>query len=191
MSLAILMLSGLIAVIAIYFVMLYNGLVQSRHAIAKAWANIDVLLKQRHDELPNLVAVCKEYMRYEQETFTRVAEMRARVHAAREQQDITALGSAESRLRAGVDRIFAVAERYPELKANETFLQLQVRISQLEDAIADRRELYNESVMINNTRIEQFPDALIARAFDFLPKPPLRFATLEKAPPTLQVLTTT
>ena len=84
-------------------------------------------------------------------------------------------------LRQGLGRIFAVAEAYPELRANENFMQLQTRISQLENAIADRREFYNESVNINNVRIEQFPDAIVARLFHFTAKPLLEFSTAEKA----------
>jgi LemA protein len=135
--------------------MIYNGLVQLKHAVAKAWANIDVLLKQRHDELPKLVETCKQYKQFEQETLQRVIEARSRVQTARENQNIPALGQAEGALRMGLGQIFAVAEAYPELKANEHFMQLQARITALENAIADRRELYNESVNINNIRIVQ------------------------------------
>jgi LemA protein len=110
-----------------------------------------------------------------------VIEARSRVQAARENQNIPALGRAEGLLRAGLGRIFAVAEAYPELKANESYMQLQQRITALENAIADRRELYNESVNINNVRIEQFPDSVIAGLFGFAPKPLLEFSAAEKA----------
>jgi len=172
---------GVAVVVATYGAMLYNGLVAVKHAVAKAWANIDVLLKQRHDELPKLVEVCKQYRQFEQETLQRVVEARSRVHAAREQQNVGALGQAEGALRAGVGRIFAIVEAYPELKANEDFMQLQQRITSLENAIADRRELYNDAVNINNVRIEQFPAVIIARLFGFDAKPLLEFATVEKA----------
>jgi LemA protein len=172
---------GIIVVAVVYGVMIYNGLVQVKHAVAKAWANIDVLLKQRHDELPKLVETCKQYKQFEQETLQRVVEARSRVQAARENQDILALGQAEGALRVGLGQLFAVAEAYPELKTNESFMQLQGRITALENAIADRRELYNESVNINNVRIEQFPDAIIARNFNFPAKPLLEFASAEKA----------
>ena len=171
---------GAIVVAAVYGVMIYNGLVQVKHAVAKAWANIDVLLKQRHDELPKLVEACKQYKQFEQETLQRVVEARSRVQAARENQDIPALGQAEGALRLGLGQIFAVAEAYPELKTNESFMQLQGRITALENAIADRRELYNEAVNINNVRIEQFPDAVVARSFNFPAKPLLEFAAGEK-----------
>jgi len=173
--------AGAIVVAAIYGGMLYNGLVAVKHGVAKAWANIDVLLKQRHDELPKLVEVCKQYRQFEQETLRSVTEARSRVHAAREQQDVGALGRAEGTLRDGVSRIFAVAEAYPELKADENFMQLQQRITSLENAIADRRELFNDAVNINNVRIEQFPAVILARLFGFDAKPLLVFATAEKA----------
>ena len=181
MSIGSILFFGLIAVLLVYGVMLYNGLVTLKHGVAKAWANIDVLLKQRHDELPKLVEVCRQYKHFEQATLARVTEARARVAAAREAHDVGALGAAESMLRAGLGQIFAVAEAYPELKANEHFMQLQSRISALENGIADRRELYNEAVNLNNVRIEQFPDAFIARAFGFDEKPLLEFSQAEKA----------
>jgi LemA protein len=172
---------GSAAVVVIYGVMTYNHLVTLKHAVDKAWANIDVLLKQRHDELPKLIEVCKQYKQFEQQTLQQVIEARSRVQAARETQDVAALGVAEGVLRMGLGQIFAVAEAYPELRANENFMQLQGRISQLESAIADRREFYNESVNINNVRIEQFPDSIIAGLFRFGERPLLRFADSEKS----------
>src|SRR5947199_6015357 len=158
-----------VAGLAIYFITIYNSLVRLKNDIDKSWANIDVLLKQRHDELPKLVETCKQYMQFEQGTLQKVIDARSRVFSARESQDIGALGTAESGLRASVGNLFAVAEQYPDLKTNQTFLQLQGRISGLENAIADRREFYNESANINNVRIEQFPDAVIAGMFNFRP----------------------
>ena len=181
MSISSMLFLGVVAIIVIYGIMLYNGLVSLKHGVAKAWANIDVLLKQRHDELPKLVEVCKQYKQFEQETLQRVIEARSQVQSARETQDIGALGEAEGALRMGLGKIFAVAEAYPELKANENFMQLQQRITSLENGIADRRELYNEAVNINNVRVEQFPDALIARMFNFEIKSLLEFSTVEKS----------
>ncbi len=181
MSIGNMIFFGLLAVIVIYGVMLYNGLVALKHNVAKAWANIDVLLKQRHDELPKLVEVCKQYKEFEQTTLQRVIEARSQVQAARETQNIGALGEAEGALRMGLGRLFAVAEAYPELRANENFMQLQQRITSLENGIADRRELYNDAVNINNVRVEQFPDAVIAHLFHFETKPLLEFSTAEKA----------
>jgi LemA protein len=181
MGLGTLLFFGALVVALGYGVLLYNGLVQVKHAVAKAWANIDVLLRQRHDELPKLVEVCHQYKEFEQATLQRVVEARSRVQVAREHQDITALGAAEGALRHGLGQIFAIAEAYPELKANENFMQLQGRITALENGVADRRELYNEAVNINNVRIEQFPAAIVARLFQFEAKPLLEFATAEKA----------
>ena len=181
MSISTAVLLGLAVVALVYGVLVYNGLVNLKHGVAKAWANIDVLLKQRHDELPKLVEVCRQYKHFEQATLARVTEARARVAAAREAHDVGALGAAESMLRAGLGQIFAVAEAYPELKANENFMQLQQRITTLENGIADRRELYNDAVNINNVRVEQFPDAIVARLFRFEIKPLLEFSSVEKA----------
>ncbi len=172
---------AILAVVAIYFVMLYNGLVNLKHSVSKAWANIDVLLKQRHDELPKLVETCKQYMKYEQETLEKVMTARNQVASARESHNMGALGAAEGALRGMLCNLFAVAEAYPELKANENFQHLQGRISGLENAIADRREFYNDSVNLNNVRIEQFPDVIVARTFNFQPADLLEFDAAEIA----------
>lgn len=169
----------IVAVIALYFVMTYNSLVNVKNNVSKAWANIDVLLKQRHDELPKLIDTCKQYMKHEQETLEKVIQARSRVADARESHDVAALGVAESTLRNGLTSLFALAESYPELKANESFLHLQSRISGLENAIADRREFYNDSVNINNVNIQQFPDLLVARMFNFKAFDLLRFSSNE------------
>ena len=169
----------LLVVVLVYFVMVYNQLVQIKHNVSKSWANIDVLLKQRHDELPKIVETCKQYMKFEQETLTRVMEARSNVSNARETRNIGALGQAEGELRGAVGRLFALAEAYPDLKTNQTFLHLQGRISSLENGIADRREFYNESVNINNVRIEQFPDSVVAGLFGFKPFELLKFSSAE------------
>ena len=174
----IVLLIGLVVVV-VYAVFLYNSLVGVKNAVGKAWANIDVLLKQRHDELPKLVDTCRQYMRHEQGTLEKVIQARAQVAQARESRDVGALGSAETALRSGLSSLFAVAESYPDLKANEQFAHLQARISGLENAIADRREFYNESVNINNVSIDQFPEVVVARWFKFKPFELLRFAADE------------
>jgi LemA protein len=158
---------AVIVVLVGYGVALYNSLVSLKHSVSKAWSNIDVLLKQRHDELPKLVETCKQYMKHEQETFEKVMQARSGVSSALGKSDVAALGQAETKMRQGLMNLFAVAEAYPDLKANGSFQELQNRISQLENNIADRREFYNESVNLNNVRIEQFPDLLIAKFFSF------------------------
>ena len=169
----------IIVLVVFYAINIYNHLVRIKHNVSKAWSNIDVLLKQRHDEIPKLVETCKQYMKFEKETLEKVMQARNQVSAARQAQDMSSLGAAEGMLRMGLGNLFAVAEAYPELKANENFQHLQTRISSLESAIADRREFYNESVNINNIRIEQFPDIIIARLLSFGPKELLEFAEHE------------
>ena len=167
-------------VVMVYLVMIYNNLIQVKHNVSKAWANIDVLLKQCHDELPKLVETCKQYMKFEQDTLQKVIDARSRVFSASESKDMGALGSAEAGLRASVGKLLAVAEQYPDLKTNQTLMQLQSRIYGLENAIADRREFYNESVNINNVRIEQFPDVFVARFCNMQPARLLEFEATEK-----------
>jgi LemA protein len=158
---------GITIAVLIYGISLYNRLVSLKHTVSKAWANIDVLLKQRHDELPKLVEVCKQYKEFEQSTLQQVIEARSGVNMARQSHNISALGKAEEQLRAGLGGIFALVEAYPNLKADENFMRLQTRITSLENGIADRRELYNDSVNIYNVGIEQFPAALIANMFQY------------------------
>ena len=167
------------AVVLGYVVVVYNGLVTLKHSVSKSWSNIDVLLKQRHDELPKLVEICKQYMNYERDTLERVINARSEVFSANEAGDVSKLGSAETELRRGLGNLFAVAENYPDLKADSTFSHLQARITTLENSIADRREFYNESVNLNNTRIEQFPDVVIARWFNFGSRDLLEFSEEE------------
>ena len=172
---------AVVVLLAIYIVSIYNHLVRLKHNVSKAWSNIDVLLKQRHDEIPKLVETCKQYMKFEQETLERVMQARSRVSEARQNQDLPGLGLAEGALRMGLGQLFALAEDYPELRANENFQHLQGRISSLENSIADRREFYNESVNINNIGIEQFPDIIVARLFGFGPRDLLEFEATEIA----------
>lgn len=168
-------------VLLVFFIGIYNSLVALREQVKQAWANIDVLLKQRHDELPKLVETCKQYMQYEQETLEKVMKARSAVSQARGTGNIEGLGNAEQQLRTGLGQLFALVENYPQLKADESFKQLQHRISSLEDGIADRRETYNEQVQIINTRIDQFPSSLIASRYGFTPKRPLEFSAEEKS----------
>jgi LemA protein len=126
------------------------------------------------------VDACKRYMQFEQETLEKVMRARASVSLASSTGNVAAVGAAEQQLRAGVGRLFAVAENYPQLKTDETFKQLQGRIIALEESIADRRELYNDQVNLNNIRVNVFPDAVIARKYGFLPAQLLEFASEEK-----------
>jgi LemA protein len=158
-----------------YVIVIFNRLVFIRNNVKKSWANIDVLLKQRYDELPKLIETAKQYMQYERDTLEKITKARALAMQAREDQDIQSLNTAESILKSSLGKLFALAENYPELKASESFAHLQARISGLENSIADRRELYNETVMINNVRIEQFPDVIVALLFGFKHFDPLEY----------------
>ena len=180
MALVFVLFLALLVVAAIYVIRIYNGLVALRENVRKAWSNIDVLLTQRHDELPKLVETCKRYMAYEQETLERVMQARSAVFKAQGRGDVAALGAAEQQLREGLGRLFALAENYPDLKADQGFAHLRSRISQLEESIADRRELYNEAVNLNNIRIQTFPDLLVARLFEFRTSSLLEFSEEQK-----------
>ena len=156
---------GLVAVlfvvgVFVYFITIYNSLVRLRNDIDKAWANIDVLLKQRHDELPKLIETCKGYMQYEQKTFQLVTEARTAFMKA---NTVAEKAQADNLLTGALKSLFAVAENYPELKADNNFMQIQNRISELEEKIADRREFFNDDVNTYNIRIQQLPDVFIAR----------------------------
>jgi len=164
-----------------YTVTIYNGLVRIRNEVKLAWSNIDVLLVQRHDELPKLIDVCKRYMQHERETLERVTQARSRMDAARQSGDMSSVSAAEGALRSGLANLYAVAERYPELKADTMFRNLATRISALETAIADRREIYNDAANTQNVRIETFPDAIIANMFSFAPARLLKFDAAQTA----------
>ncbi len=156
-----------IAGVFIYAVIIYNGLIRLRNENDRAWANIDVLLKQRHDEIPNLVETVKGYMQHEQQTLLAVTQARtASMNAA----NIGQKAVADLQVMTALRGLFAVAENYPQLKANENFLKLQNRISELEERIADRREFFNDDVNTYNTRIGQIPEVFIASFLNFKPR---------------------
>jgi LemA protein len=154
----------ILAALVLYVIVIYNGFISMRNNIDKAWSNIDVLLKQRFDELPKLIKVCEGYMQHEQRTLEAVVKARSMVDQA---------GSTEEKLRAQnaltdtLRSLFMVVERYPDLKADKAFRNLQARITEIEDQIADRREFFNDAVNIYNIRLDQFPDVLVARLFNF------------------------
>ena len=162
------------AALLLYAVTVYNSLVAVRREVDRAWANIDVLLRQRFDELPKLVEACRAYMRHEQDTLDRVLAARG-AYSGAIGTDARAAAAAQSMLP--LQHLFAVAEAYPELKADGQFAHLRKRISELESHIADRRESYNDVVNAHNVRIAQFPDRLMAvplgyrerRLFEFGP----------------------
>jgi LemA protein len=148
------------------FLSIYNSLVEVKNNVGRAWANIDVLLKQRHDELPKLVKVCEGYMQHERAIFDKLSDARGALAAAR---SVGQRAEAEGQLTRALGGFFAVAENYPDLKANQSFAALQARISELENSIADRREFYNDSVTLFNTRIQQIPDSWVAGGMNLQP----------------------
>jgi len=150
-----------------YCVSIYNGLIVVSRNIDKAWANIDVLLKQRHDEIPKLVSVCEGYMKYEQGTLEKITLARTSCMQAK---SVGETSQAEGDLAKSLKTLFAVAENYPDLKANSNFTQLQERVSYLESQIADRREFYNDSVNIYNIQINEIPDVFVARQMNLQPR---------------------
>jgi len=158
---------GLFSAPIIWGVAIYNQLVNLKNSTKKAWSNIDVLLKQRNSELPKLIDTCKQHMKYEQETLEKVIKARNLVESALKDKDMSRLSGAEMNLETSLNGLFAVAENYPELKASDSFLRLQTRISTLEESISDRREFYNDSAALNNTRVQQFPDTIVAKLFNF------------------------
>ena len=149
-----------------YFLSIYNTLVEVKNNIGRSWANIDVLLKQRHDELPKLVKVCEAYMQHERAVFDKLSEARGALAQAR---TVGQRAAAENQITSALGGFFAVAENYPDLKANVAFASLQGRISDLENQIADRREFYNDTVTIFNTRIQQIPDSWVAGGMNLQP----------------------
>jgi LemA protein len=150
-----------------YVITLYNGLIDLNKATDRSWSNIDVLLKQRHDELPKLVSTVEGYMAHERQTLEQVIKARSAVADA---QGVQETAKADAQLHTALTRLFALAESYPQLKADSSFQHLQERISSIEDQIADRREFYNHVVNRFNVRIEQIPDVFIARQLGYKDK---------------------
>jgi len=152
--------------IVLYFVGIYNALVRLKNDIARSFSNIDVLLKQRHDELPKLIETCKGYMQYEQKTLQAVTEARTAYSRATTPGE---KAQADNMITGALRTLFAVAENYPDLKANTNFMQLQGRITGLEENIAGQRSRFNEDVNVFNIRIAQIPDVLVARFMNLQP----------------------
>ena len=159
---------GVVALIVIFLILTYNRLVRLRNRIEAAWAQIDVQLRRRHDLIPNLVETVKGYAAHERQTFEEVTRAR--------QQAVQATGvenqaQAENMLTQALRQLFAVAEAYPDLKANQNFLALQEELTGTEGRIAFSRQFYNEQVLSYDNAIETFPTTIVAGAFNFEPKP--------------------
>ena len=154
--------------VIVYFVGIYNNLVTLKNDIERSFSNIDVLLKQRHDELPKLIDTCKGYMQYEQKTLQAVTEARTAYMRATTPAEKT---QADNMVTGALKTLFAVAEKYPDLKANTNFMQLQGRITELEEKIAGQRNRFNEDVNVFNIRIAQIPANFIAGFMGLKPHP--------------------
>ncbi|MGE4133037.1 MAG: LemA family protein [Bdellovibrionales bacterium] len=180
---AVLVLAVLV-VMGVIFVGIYNGLVRLRSQLERAWANIDVILKQRYDEIPQLVQVVEQYVGYENNILKDLANARSRYGSA---------GSVHEKIEASrglslaLQGVMAIGEAYPELKSNANFMQLQKRVSELEEAIAHRRETYNEAVANFNARIDQFPDTFAARLLNYQRQESFMASANERSRPSLKM----
>jgi LemA protein len=155
---------GIIAILAVVLVSIYNRLVTLRQRIKNAWAQIEVQLKRRYDLIPNLVSTVKGYAAHEKETFERVVQAR---NAAISAQGVQEQAGAENMLSGALRQLFALAESYPELKANTNFMQLQEELTNTEGKIAFSRQFYNDTVLKYNTAIQRFPAVMVAGMFGF------------------------
>ncbi len=170
---------AVLVVIAFVLIGMYNTLVQLRVRCDSAWSDIDVQLKRRHDLIPNLVETVKGYAAHEKGTFENIAKFRSQAMQATAPADKAV---AENQLTGALKSLFAVAENYPELKANEEFLQLQGSLSQLEDTIQNARRYYNAVVRDLNTKIQSFPTNILAGMFGFQQRQFFEVAEADKAP---------
>lgn len=169
-----------VAVLILYLIAAYNSLVSIKNQVDNAWRQIDVQLKRRHDLIPNLVEAVKGYMQFERETLTQVVEARAKAVSAPDQASRMA---AESQITAGLGKLLAVMENYPQLKSDQNVMQLQEELTTTENQIAFSRQAYNDAVMELNTRIEKFPTNIIASNFGFHASEYFKAAPEEQAVP--------
>lgn len=158
------------AAIALYAIMLYNGLVKARQVKEEAWSGIDVQLKRRADLIPNLIETVKGYAKHERETFEQVVELRNRAQAV-PAGDIQGRAAAEGLLGQALGKLVALAEAYPDLKANQNFSELQASLQTIEDEIQMSRRYYNGAARDLNVKVESFPSSLLASAFSFAKAP--------------------
>ncbi len=177
----------LVAIVA-WVVFAYNRLVSLRNQVDNAWRQIDVQLKRRHDLIPNLVEAVKGYMQFERDTLTQVVEARAKAVSAPDQASRMA---AENQITAGLGKLLAVMENYPQLKADENVLKLQEELTTTENQLAFARQAYNDVVLELNTRIQTFPSNVIANNFGFHPADYFKGAPEEQAVPKVDLSMTT
>ncbi len=156
----------LLLLIIVFLIVSYNKLITDKHRVLSGWSDIDVQLKRRHDLIPKLVEAIKQYAGYEQATLQAVIELRSQ---AGKQQDVNTRSQLENKLSGSLFSVYALAEDYPELKTNQSYLDLQQEISTIEQDIHFARRYFNGAVNNLNTRIETFPDLIVARLFNFKP----------------------
>ncbi|MBS1958824.1 MAG: LemA family protein [Bdellovibrionales bacterium] len=162
----------------------YNGLISLKNQVDRGWANIDVILKQRYDEIPQLIQIIEQYVQHEKAMIQKVADARARYGSATTTEDKIKASQEMSFVLKG---IVAIGEAYPDLKSNANFIQIQNRLSTLENNLADRREVYNECVTNYNTRTSQFPDVIFARMLNFQEREFFKVTENEKQLPNLKM----
>lgn len=156
-----------IALVALGLILLYNGMVRGKNMVDEAWSGISVQLKRRHDLIPMLVNSVKGYMTHEQETLTKITDLRAKAISVSSSGSLQSIAQAENQLMGALRSLFAVSENYPDLRASENFMQLQEQLSLLEDEIQLSRRYYNGTARDQNNRVLQFPGNLVARSFGF------------------------
>ncbi|HSO95038.1 MAG TPA: LemA family protein [Acidimicrobiia bacterium] len=164
---AVIVIVAIIVVLLLAVALFYNGLVRTRNRVDDAWSQIDVQLKRRYDLIPNLVETVKGYAAHERQTFEAVTNARSQAMNAQQGGDVAQQAQAENALSGALKSLFAVAEAYPDLKANQNFLQLQEELTSTEDRIAYARQFYNDSVLNYNNKIQVFPRNLLAGTFNF------------------------
>ncbi|KYG66322.1 hypothetical protein AZI86_04505 [Bdellovibrio bacteriovorus] len=163
---------------------IYNGLISLRNQLERAWSNIDVVLKQRFDEIPQLIQVIEQYVGYESDLLKNLAQARSHYGSAR---NVSEKIEASREMSFALQGVIAIGEAYPDLKSNQNFVQLQSRVSALENMISDRRETYNEAVANFNTRIDQFPDVFAARILNYQRQDMFQATELERQAPSLKM----
>lgn len=167
----------LLTSIITFIISLYNRLVMLKFNVDKAYANIDVILKQRADEIPNLVAVAKQFMNYEKEILTKLTDLRTSYNNSKDLDEKTKVSNQMSKTFSS---FFAVSENYPNLLSNTNFIELQKRVSELENKISDRREFFNDSINLYNIGIHEFPNILLSKTLGYKDKSVLEVSNFEK-----------
>ena len=158
------LLFGFLLILILFLIIIYNTFINLQNAVKNSWSGIDVQLKRRTNLIPNLVSVVKGYAKHEKELLERLTKERSKlIHS----EDLLSKASINENLSGMLSSIFAVAENYPDLKANENFLKLQEQLSETEDQIAASRRIYNSNVILLNTKVESFPSNLVAKIFSF------------------------